>query len=404
MVVLVWVGVLLVVAVLAWWLTWQRRGSDVSAQLRELLLARAAGKLTEEEFNQRQAALHAALLQARPAASGKRWWWALPVAIVSAALGFYLTQGKPAKVDVNPGGPLGTRFGNASAPPLAGPAQGMPPSASQANSGGDLNTMAQRLADKLAKDPRNGDGWLLLARTYTELHQPQQAAAAYARAAGLLPPDASMLADWADAHVMANNRKWDGEARKIVQRALEADPRHVKSLALAGSEAFERGSYKEAIGYWKRMQAVAPAGSMDAKLAEANMQEAEALLAGKKPGAPAAPPPAASISGTVTLDASLKTKVAPTDTVFVVAKAPDGSGPPLAVKRFSAAELPLHFALDDSAAMVPGRTLSQFPEVMVSARLSKSGNATPGPGDIDARSTTVKLGANGISLKLSAVR
>lgn len=404
MVVLVVVGVL-VLGVLgllvSGLLASQRRNARVTGQLRELLLARAAGGMSEEEFGQRQAALHAALLEPVPAASRKRWWWAVPAAIVSGILGFYLSHGNPGQIDVKPGGPLGTRFGSPGGP-MAEPGQGGP----QANTGGDLSTMAKRLAEKLAKDPRNGDGWLLLARTYNELRQPQQAAAAYAKAAALLPPDASMLADWADAHVMANGRKWDGEARKIVQRALEADPKHVKALALAGSEAFERADYKAAIGYWKRMQAVAPAGSMDAKLAEANIQEAEAMLTGKKPSVPAvpAPAPAATVSGTVTLDAGLKGRVAPTDTVFVVAKAPDGSGPPLAVKRFSASDLPLHFDLDDSSAMVPGRSLSQFGEVIVSARISKTGNAMPAPGDIEAKAASVKLGANGVSLKLSSVR
>jgi cytochrome c-type biogenesis protein CcmH len=380
----------------------RRRDVRLSAELRELLTARAAGKVSEEEFGRRQAAVHAALLESAPAARGKRWWWAVPAAVVGATLGFYLSHGSPYRFDVQPEGPLGTRFGNGAAPT---PSPG--PTGAQANSGGDLNTMAKRLADKLAKDPRNGEGWLLLARTYNELRQPQQAAGAFAKAAALTSLDASTLADWADAQVMANGRKWDAEARKIVRRALEADPKHVKALALAGSEAFDRADYREAIGYWKRMAAVAPAGSMDVKLAEANIQEAEAMLGGKKPGAAAASPApvtTAGISGTVTLDPGLKGKVAPTDTVFVVAKAPDGSGPPLAVQRFSAAELPLQFKLDDAAAMVPGRTLSQFGAAIVSARVSKTGNALPGPGDIDAAATTAKVGATRVDLRLTTVR
>lgn len=381
-----------------------RGNARLSGELRQLLLDRAAGKIDEEEFGRRQAALHAALLEQKPTAKNTLLWWAVPVALVFAVAGFYLSKGTPEAVDMKQTGPLGTRFGSGDS---TKPGAGQP--AGQANSGGDLSTMAARLAEKLKKDPGNGDGWLLLARTYAELRRPKETADAYAKAAPLVKLDATMLADWADAHVMANDRKWDGEARKIVQRALEADPKHLKALALAGSEAFERADYKAAIGYWKRMQAVAPAGSMDAKLAEANIQEAEAMLSGKKPAASSGPSssagtPAAAISGTVTLDASFKGRVAPTDTVFVVAKAPDGSNPPLAVKRFSVSDLPLHFDLDDSSAMVPGRTLSQFREVIVSARISKSGNAMPAPGDIEAKSATAKLGAKELKLTLSAVR
>lgn len=261
-------------------LSFPGRGARLSSQLRELLLERAAGKIDENEFGRRQAALHAALLEQKPIRGNRILWLAIPAAVLFAAIGFYWSQEKPAAINVKPAGPMGTRFGSAEAPKAAsGQAMG------QANSGGDLGTMAKRLAEKLAKDPANGEGWLLLARTYNELHQPKEAAAAYAKAAALASLDASMLADWADAHVMSNGRKWDAEARKIVQRALEADPKHLKSLALAGSEAFERADYKAAIGYWKRMKAVAAADSMDAKLADANIHEAEAMLSGKKPAA-----------------------------------------------------------------------------------------------------------------------
>ena len=113
-----------------------------------------------------------------------------------------------------------------------------------------------------------------------------EATAPGTKASALFPLDASMLADWADAHVVSHERKWDSEARKIVQRALSADPKHLKSLALGGSEAFDRADYKAAISFWKRMKAVAPADSMDTKLAEANIHEAEAMLSGKKPAVP----------------------------------------------------------------------------------------------------------------------
>jgi cytochrome c-type biogenesis protein CcmH/NrfG len=68
--------------------------------------------------------------------------------------------------------------------------------------------------------------------------------------------------------------------RDIVKRALAADPKHLKSLALAGSEAFDRSDFKAAIDYWKRMKATAPSGSMDAKLADSNIEEAMSRISG----------------------------------------------------------------------------------------------------------------------------
>ncbi|HET6720693.1 MAG TPA: hypothetical protein VFH22_13650 [Rhodocyclaceae bacterium] len=164
------------------------------------------------------------------------------------------------------------------------PAAGAPPampSVTPAAPGGDLQMLVPRLREKLAADPANGEGWLLLARSHGQLQQYADAVAAYRRAADLLPADAGLLADWADAQVMANQGRWDDAARQLVQRALAIDRRHLKALALAGSAAFDRRDYAGAIGFWNEVKAVAPAASIEARLAEANRAEAARRLGGK---------------------------------------------------------------------------------------------------------------------------
>lgn len=371
-------------------------GGDTAAALRELLLARAEGRITTEEFARQEAALHAKLLAAGNGGGARRkavFLWLVPVVVTVVAIALYASRDE--RKDALP------LPGTVAEPPLlSSPA---PDKKGQANSGGDLKTMVKRLADKMEKDPDNGEGWLLLARTYGELRQHADAAKAYAKAAALLPPDASLFADWADAYVVAHDRKWDDAARDMVKRALAADSKHLKALALAGSEAFERGDNKAAIGYWKRMKAAAPPDSMDARLADANIEEATAAAGGKKREAGEAPPPAAAagaISGVITLDAGLKGKVEPGDTIFLVAKAPDGSSPPLAAQRFKAGDLPIRFSLDDSMAMVPGRSLSKFGEAILSARISRSGDAVPQPGDIASAPMRAKLGSGDVALTL----
>jgi cytochrome c-type biogenesis protein CcmH len=398
--------------------------TDISQALRELLLARAAGQITAEEFERRQAALHAELLaptaqtpepvavakpaiNANPGRSGA-WRWLLAAALAASAGGLYLWLGNPAGVGSGP---------STSPVPSMPPMTGLPPDGQQAGSGGDLKVMAQRLADKLAKDPGNGEGWALLARTYLELRQHRQAADAFAKADALQKLDATALADWADAYVVASDRKWDAKARDLVKRALAADPKHLKALALAGSEAFERKDYKEAIAQWQKMRAAAPADSMDAKLADTNIEEASAIMTGKRPpavsalpaaptsatSAPASAAPAANamVAGTVTVASALKSRLAPTDTVFIVAKPTDGMGAPLAVKRFTVADLPIKFTLTDQDAMVPDRRLSRFGEVLVTARISKSGDAIAKPGDPASAPLTVKVGSNNLRIEIA---
>lgn len=295
--------------------------------------------------------------------------------------------------------------------PVPATGQNKPPHgepAAQPKPVGGLDTAVKKLAEKMAADPQNGDGWLLLAKTYYELQQFGEADGAYAKAAALLSLDAPALADWADAHAASKNGQWDAEGRKIVERALAADPKHAKALALAGSEAFHRGAYKAAIDFWTRLKAVPSAEVMDGKLVDANIAEARAMLSGKTPAAEAkaAEPAAATavVAGVVTLNPKLKGKVAADDTLFVTARAPDGNGPPLAVWRYKGSDFPIEFRLDDSSAIMPGRTISQFPEVLVTAKVSKGGSADSAKGDILATPVKARLGNTTLVVELNAER
>ena len=64
------------------------------------------------------------------------------------------------------------------------------------------------------------------------------------------------------------------------------------------------------------------------------------------------------ISGRVAVSTSLAAKVAPTDIVFIFARAPTGPRMPLAALRIPASELPKDFALDDTMGMAAGAKLS----------------------------------------------
>lgn len=229
---------------------------------------------------QEQARLHAQLLESSHVARHNHLYWILPAVVVIAIGGALRFWDSPNEVMQTPD--LVTSAPKINMPLISAKNQVQanqtsPPMAAQPNSGGDLNTMVKRLASKMEKDPNNGEGWLLLARTYNELRQPKEAANAFSKAAALLPPDATMMADWIDARVLSNDRKWDAESKEIISRGLKLDPKHLKLLALAGSEAFERADYAAAISYWKQIQTVAPAGSKDANLAEMNIKEALSL-------------------------------------------------------------------------------------------------------------------------------
>ena len=109
------------------------------------------------------------------------------------------------------------------------------------------------------------------------------------------------------------------------------------------------------------------------------------------------------IGGRVSLDPKLRDRVSADDTLFVFARAVNGPRMPLAVLRTTAGELPRNFTLDDSMAMAPAARLSGAGDVVVEARISKSGSATPSPGDLQGKSAVVKPGAQDVSVVIDDV-
>ena len=268
----------------------------------------------------------------------------------------------------------------------------------------EIDAMIAKVKQRLEKEPDNIEGWTILARTHYTLGKFQDAAVAYAALTALVPYDADLLADYADALAMSQGKNFAGKPMELVQLALKIDPTQWKALAMAGSEAFERKDYKAAADFWQRLQDSAPADSPMRERVQASIDEARSL-AGMPPvaqvqkGAPAGgASDARSVSGTVTLSPALAAKVKPDDSVFVFARPADGSRMPVAVVRARVSELPLRFTLDDSRAMAPTAKISALSEVIINARVSRSGNAIPASGDLEGATEKVKVGTQGMAV------
>jgi cytochrome c-type biogenesis protein CcmH len=286
--------------------------------------------------------------------------------------------------------------------------------------GAQMEELVEKLAARMEQQPDLAEGWTLLGRSLGALGRYERSAAAYARAAQLLPKDADVLADYADALAMARGRSLEGEPFALVKRALDADPNHVKALALAGTAEFDRRNYAGAIAYWERILKVVPPDTEFARSVHGSIAEARAMggvaeappkagkAADKARAAPAqsakaAPAQGTAVSGTVSIEPSLAGKAAPGDTVFILARPAAGSRMPLAIARVTVAQLPYAFRLDDSMAMAPGANISSQAEVTVVARVSKAGSATPQKGDIEGSIGPVAPGASGLKVVLSRV-
>jgi len=319
-----------------------------------------------------------------------------------------------------------------------------PPSQAAAAGGGNPHTSSaaeeaqfaaavEQLAERLKGQPDDVEGWAMLARSYGMLGRLDDALPAYQKAVALNGQDARLLADYADTLALKNDRNLEGEPLALVERALKIEPTNLKALSLAGAAAFNRQDYAGAVRYWEQVVQHAPPESPYLPQVQSSIAEARerggmglaavaagqaaapaAAVAAAKPAPAAAPKPAAdtpvpdaaagaTLRGTVRLAPALAMMAAPTDAVFIFARPAEGSRMPLAILRKQVRDLPVDFVLDDSMAMSPGAKLSLFPQVVVSARVSKSGQAVPSAGDLTGQSAPISPRASGLLIEINEV-
>ena len=272
----------------------------------------------------------------------------------------------------------------------------------------------QELEGKLAKNPNNPNGWLMLARSYSELQRYADAVRAYQQLVKLVPNESQVWTNYADAMAMSNNQSLLGEPTKLLDKALQLDPENSTALALAGSADMERGDYVAAITHWQKLLTLLPPDFPQIQMIRDGIAQARDFLS-KQPGGreklaglPDAPQvakadPAKAVSGRVSLSAAMAGKASPDDFVFILARAAEGPKMPLAVIRKQVKDLPMDFTLDDGMAMRPQMKLSGFDKVVVLARVSKSGMPVAQPGDIEGTAGIVKPGTKGINITIDTL-
>jgi cytochrome c-type biogenesis protein CcmH len=424
-------------------------------QLTELEQDLARGTITQEQFDNARHELERRLLQDATAleqeeeTSGLQGSRSGAIALVMlvplAAITLYQFIGAPYAI-------------TGSSPPAEQVAR---QAAEHPDSGQQIEAMVDQLAARLEDNPDDYEGWMMLARSYQFLKKPAEAArvmkemrvrlnshleqnpddlrgwlilatshrveknhAAAARAYNRVVPAMranpqmfgeglpDLLADYADTLALANGGQLAGEPMEVINWILELDPRHVRALWLAGTFYNDKEDYTRALEYWRRIKRIVPADSQEANTMAGNIAEAEALI---RASGQVVPPDdvgtqtasmasgTVAVSGRVRLSDSLVDQAAPTDTVFIFARAANGPRMPLAIVRKQVGDLPAEFTLDDSMSMMPSASLATFSEVVVGARISKSGNAMPQSGDLQGDSGVIQVGASDLDITIDSV-
>ena len=287
--------------------------------------------------------------------------------------------------------------------------------------------MVLGLQKKLEAEPNNPKGWYMLGRSYMVMKRYPEAVKAYEQAYKLKPESVDVMLSLADSLAMANKGDISGRPVELINKALKANPQNLTALWLGGMASRQKKEYITAIQRWSKVLGIVKDPAERKEVIEL-IKEAETQLTPEQrqtvkselaaialPPSPSSPKPkiaevkkaapskavveektpsaatVKSITVNVSLSDQFKDKVNPTDFVFVYAKAMSGPPMPLAAAKIQVKDLPVEIVLNDSMAMMPTMKLSAYSEVVVGARVSKSGQPVSQSGDLYAEKRSIKL-------------
>lgn len=245
----------------------------------------------------------------------------------------------------------------------------------------DINAMVEKLAQRMKEDSSDPQGWVMLARSYKVLKRYDESVEAMRKARAILGDDPETLLQLADVIAMSNGGTLLGEPAILITKALESDANNDMGLWLNGLANAEAGKFNDAITSWQKLQVHYKPDSADFQEVQGLINQAKEAL-GQPPVSMSeikaeskVATNSKSIRVSVALDEKFKESVNPEDVVFIYAQSVQGGKMPLAVVKKQVKDLPLEVTLDDSMAIMPNMTISSIPNVQISARISKSGNA-----------------------------
>lgn len=265
---------------------------------------------------------------------------------------------------------------------LLGTPAGVDPQTGQT---GEVRSAVTDLARQAMREPDKAENWARLGLAYKSLEEFNSAEHAFRRALYIDDSAAFLKAELGETLLYASGeRRLPEEAREFLEAAAVED--NQKALWLLGLEAFQAERFELAAGRFQRLLEVLPpqseiGGTVERYLAAARSGEPPATRNPTESTAAGS----ASLNLSVTIAESLAAELTGDETVFVAVRRPQG-GPPLAVRRLTADELPASLMIDDRDAMIQGAGLSSAESIEIVARVSFSGSATPGEGDYEGRS------------------
>jgi cytochrome c-type biogenesis protein CcmH len=307
---------------------------------------------------------------------------------------------------------------------LLGTPEAFQASPAAAESEQDIDGMVASVEERLKQNPKDVQAWNILSRTYLALGRYAEAKNGFLKLLELQGASVDTLTSLADASALMAGGIMEGEPSSYIQQALALQPKHPQALWLAGLSAAQQNDFERARDYWNQLlpllqdnpqqqqelreiiqQTLAESGIDASKLTQTQEPvSSNKNSASRQDGAQLKTNVTAGLQVRVALAESLIAQTNPNDLVFVFARAQQGPPAPLAVKRLTVADLPITVLLSDADAMMAQLRLSLFENVVISARVAKSGNPIAQSGDLQSKPTpSSSSNVNQVELLISDV-
>jgi len=276
--------------------------------------------------------------------------------------------------------------------------------------GGDLPEMddaVAALAERLAANPDDVNGWNMLGRSYMTVGNYAGAVQAFEKAVELESAgNAQSLVSLGEALLAESGAGISGRIAALFENALAVDPNNPQGLFYGGIGAFNRNDIDLAADRWEQLLELNPPaeiqGILEQRIAEWRGVEAVQVTPDQTDNqAELVAEPDAVVTARVSLTDAAAAALPAEATIFIIARDPSQPGPPIAVTRRSLSELPVSIGLGDRESMVAGRSLSSFAEFELLARVSLSGQPTAQPGDWYGSQIVVPAENNVIELPIN---
>lgn len=252
----------------------------------------------------------------------------------------------------------------------------------------ELQAFALALRTKLSRSGDDEMAWMLLGRVAMSLNEFDMAQQSFDKALRMNPDNKQVLISYSQILLLEGSEANMTRAAGMLSKVLNAEPTNLDAISLLALIAYERKDWPQAKAAFEVL--LASMEKNDSRYGLISQRIADIELQMQSEGSVMPVTKANSIAVTVNVVSELINKLPEKGTLFVFAKATNGSPMPIAAVKLTSYSFPVTVELNDSTAMVEGMNLSSAEDIIISARISLDDSVMPSSGELEGHSGSLK--------------